>query len=123
MDTFAALALATDPASYASLDRKPDKKTAPLFTVDMYKQIFGQSAYQTTITLIFHFLGRRILGSDSDRAVQTTVFNIFVFAQVFNSINSRRLDNKLNIFEDVLKNYYFIGITLIGTSLAVGSAD
>ncbi|EKM58525.1 uncharacterized protein PHACADRAFT_252935 [Phanerochaete carnosa HHB-10118-sp] len=123
MDTFAALALATDPASEASLDRKPDKKTTPLFTVDMYKQILGQSAYQTIITLIFHFLGARILGfhptSDStlqnkyDKTVQTLVFNIFVFAQIFNSINSRRLDNKLNIFQGVLRNYYFIGITLL----------
>ena len=90
----------------------------------MYKQIFGQSAYQTIITLIFHFLGAQILGfhheGDSDlqnkhdKIVQTLVFNIFVFAQVFNSVNSRRLDNKLNIFEGILKNYYFMGITLIG---------
>ena len=127
MDTFAALALATDPASHHSLERKPDKKTAPLFTVDMYKQILGQSAYQTIITLIFHFLGSKILGfhheSDStlqdqhDKVVQTLVFNIFVFAQVFNSINSRRLDNKFNIFEGITKNYYFMAITLIGASL------
>lgn len=124
MDTFAALALATDPASYKSLERKPEKKDAALFTVDMYKQIFGQSAYQTIITLIFHFLGAKILGfhhegdaalqKKHDSIVQTLVFNIFVFAQVFNSINSRRLDNKLNIFEGIQRNYYFMGITLIG---------
>ncbi|KAH8105806.1 armadillo-type protein [Phellopilus nigrolimitatus] len=45
MDTFAVLALATDPVSLALLDRKPDKKTAPLFNMDMYKQTFGQSVY------------------------------------------------------------------------------
>ena len=33
MDTFAALALTTNPATEELLDRKPDKKTAPLFTV------------------------------------------------------------------------------------------
>lgn len=123
MDTFAALALATDPASHALLDRKPDKKTAPLFSVDMYKQILGQSAYQTIITLVFHFLGARILGfhvdnSENDKIVQTLVFNIFVFAQVFNSINSRRLDRHLNIFEGITRNYYFMGITLIGLWLS-----
>ncbi|CAL1717041.1 unnamed protein product [Somion occarium] len=129
MDTFAALALATDPASPALLDRKPEKKTAPLFSVDMYKQIIGQSLYQTVITLVFHFLGTKILGfhheNDSDLqkqhddTVQTLVFNIFVFAQIFNSINSRRLDNKLNIFEGVLRNYYFMGITLIEVGIQI----
>jgi Ca2+-transporting ATPase len=123
MDTFAALALATDPASEELLDRKPDKKTAPLFSVDMYKQILFQSSYQITITLIFHFLGLKILGihhspdstmnTKNDLIVQTLVFNAFVFAQIFNSVNCRRLDNKLNIFEGLSRNYYFIGITLL----------
>lgn len=36
MDTFAALALATDPATESLLNRKPDRKAAPLFSVDMY---------------------------------------------------------------------------------------
>ncbi|KAH9945065.1 calcium-translocating P-type ATPase [Epithele typhae] len=129
MDTFAALALATDPATPALLDRKPDKKTAPLFSVDMYKQIFGQSAYQTTITLVFHFLGNKILGfhhsdissvqKNQDAIVQTLAFNFFVFAQIFNSINSRRLDNKLNIFAGITKNYYFMGITLLEIAVQI----
>ncbi|KAF5392317.1 hypothetical protein D9757_001407 [Collybiopsis confluens] len=113
MDTFAALALATDPASEALLDRKPEKKNASLFSVDMYKQILLQSLYQITIILVFHFLGGRIIGTDSDIEVQTMVFNTFVFAQIFNSVNSRRLDRKLNIFEGMLNNWYFIIITLI----------
>ncbi|KAJ7592813.1 Ca-transporting ATPase [Mycena floridula] len=116
MDTFAALALVTDPASEALLNRKPDKKTAPLFTVDMYKQILFQSAYQIIMTLIFHFLGHRILRLDipsTDRTVQTLVFNAFVFAQIFNSINCRRLDRKFNVFEGISRNWYFILITLI----------
>ncbi|OCH84089.1 calcium ATPase [Obba rivulosa] len=123
MDTFAALALATDPASPALLDRKPDKKTAPLFSVDMYKQIIGQSIYQTTIILIFHFLGNRILGLDnsshSDSVVQTLVFNIFVFAQIFNSFNCRCLDKRLNIFEGMFRNYHFMAITLIEIAVQI----
>ncbi|EGN98945.1 hypothetical protein SERLA73DRAFT_90032 [Serpula lacrymans var. lacrymans S7.3] len=126
MDTFAALALATDPASPALLDRKPDKQTAPLFTVNMYKQIMLQSTYQIAITLVFHFLGLRILGYESesgsteyDSIVQTVVFNTFVFAQIFNSVNSRRLDRKLNIFEGISRNYYFVGITLLEIAVQV----
>ena len=120
MDTFAALALATDPASRSLLDRKPDTRGTRLFTAEMIKMILGQSIYQVIIILIFHFLGHAILGidhSDHGNAVVTTlVFNVFVFAQIFNSVNCRRLDNKLNIFEGIFKNRYFIAITLIGTS-------
>ncbi|KZV64863.1 Ca-transporting ATPase [Peniophora sp. CONT] len=116
MDTFAALALATDPATTASLDRKPDRKWAPLFSCDMLKQILGQSAYQCIIILIFHFIGAKILGfggDETDKRVTTLVFNAFVFAQIFNSFNCRSLDRRFNIFEGMTRNWWFIGITLI----------
>ncbi|KAG2017681.1 calcium-transporting ATPase [Coprinopsis cinerea AmutBmut pab1-1] len=117
MDTFAALALATDPATESLLDRKPDKKTAPLFSVDMYKMILMQSVYQILIILLFHFKGLDFLNLEhtvqNERMLKSLVFNAFVFAQIFNSVNCRRLDNKLNIFEGILKNPYFIGITLL----------
>ncbi|KAF9457841.1 hypothetical protein BDZ94DRAFT_1325934 [Collybia nuda] len=123
MDTFAALALATDPATESLLDRKPDKKTAPLFSTDMYKQIMFQSIYQVTVILIFHFLGLRILGLEDTKhnnvIVQTLVFNAFVFAQIFNSVNCRRLDRNLNIFEGITKNRYFIVITLIEIGIQI----
>ncbi|KAG2052153.1 HAD-like protein [Suillus hirtellus] len=58
MDTFTALALATDPASLALLDWTPDKQIAPLFTVNMYKQILLQSVlpdhHHPTIPLPWH---------------------------------------------------------------------
>jgi Ca2+-transporting ATPase len=118
MDTFAALALATDPASEKLLDRKPDRKTAPLFTVEMYKMILLQSVYQIAIILVFYFKGLDILGLEhtdkNEVVVKTLIFNAFVFAQIFNSVNCRRLDSKLNIFEGILKNRYFMVITLIG---------
>ncbi|KAK2460984.1 hypothetical protein APHAL10511_007454 [Amanita phalloides] len=123
MDTFAALALATDPASEALLDRKPDDKAAPLFSTDMYKMILFQSAYQVAVVLIFHFLGLEILGLNNsqhnERVVQTLVFNIFVFAQIFNSINCRRLDRKLNVLEGISNNYYFITITFIEIAVQI----
>ncbi|KAH9054958.1 hypothetical protein EDB87DRAFT_1534909, partial [Lactarius vividus] len=36
------------------------------------------------------------------------VFNVFVFAQIFNSFDCRRLDQKLNAFEGMWKNWYFM---------------
>lgn len=119
MDTFAALALATDPATDALLNRKPDRKTAPLFSVDMYKMVLMQSAYQIIVILLFHFKGLDLLNLphtfEGERTLKTLVFNTFVFAQIFNSVNCRRLDDRLNIFESITKNRYFAIITLIGT--------
>jgi hypothetical protein len=46
-----------------------------------------------------------------------------VFAQIWNSFNSRCLDRKLNIFEGVMKNWYFITITAIGSSLLPEAAN
>ena len=118
--TFATLALITDPTSRSLLDKRPDTRGMRLLTADMVKMILGQSAYQVIILLILHFLGHRILGLDhteeDNRIVTTVVFNTFVFAQIFNSLNCRRVDNKLDIFEGILRNRYFIVITLIGMS-------
>ena len=61
MDTFAALALATDPATPKSLERKPDKFNAPLMTVEMLKMIVAQAVYQIVVCLVLHFAGREIL--------------------------------------------------------------
>lgn len=123
MDTFAALALATDPATERLLERKPDRKTAPLFSVDMYKMILMQSVYQIFVILLFHFKGVDFLGLEhtpvNESRVKSMVFNAFVFAQIFNSVNCRRLDNKLNILEGITKNRYFIVITLLEIAIQV----
>ena len=91
----------------------------------MMKQIAGQSIYLVFIILLFHFLGKQILGFNSDdgnsshqsTVVQTLAFNAFVFAQIWNSFNSRCLDRTLNDFKGVTKNWHFIAITTIGSSL------
>ncbi|KAJ7933912.1 hypothetical protein B0H13DRAFT_1952475, partial [Mycena leptocephala] len=96
------------PATKSLLSRKPDKKIAPLFSVEMCKQILFQSTYQFIITRIFHFAVRGILPADTDLIVQIPIFCVVVFAQIFDSVNSRHLDRKLNIFEGITKNWYFI---------------
>ncbi|KAL9026686.1 MAG: hypothetical protein Q9196_004682 [Gyalolechia fulgens] len=147
MDTFAALALATDAPTEKILDRKPAPKRAPLITTNMWKMIIGQAIYQLIVTFILYFAGYNILGYDNrclprnltnacpdlvgpdlvtclaqaradctdtmHTELNTMVFNAFVWMQIFNEFNNRRLDNKLNIFEGVLRNYFFIGINCI----------
>ncbi|KAG2737482.1 calcium ATPase [Suillus brevipes Sb2] len=94
-----------------------------LTLIGIEKQILIRSVYRITVILLFHFLGITILGyadtSGNATIVQTLVFNAFVFAQIFNLVNSRRLDRKLNIFEGMLNNWYFMAITLIEIAVQV----
>ncbi|KAJ5723367.1 hypothetical protein N7488_001402 [Penicillium malachiteum] len=121
MDTFAALALATDAPTEKILDRKPVPKSASLFTLTMWKMILGQAVYQLAITFMLYFAGDKLLSAHlvtddpGHRAKQlsTVVFNTFVWMQIFNEFNNRRLDNKFNIFEGMFKNYWFLGINAI----------
>ena len=112
MDTFAALALATDPPTEKILDRKPTPKSAALITTNMWKMVIGQAIYQLAVTLILYFAGHHIF-KYSQRALYTVVFNTFVLMHIFNQFNNRRLDNKLNVFEGLHRNWFFIGISLI----------
>ena len=87
MDTFAALALATDPPSPSMLHRKPEPKSAPLISLTMWKMIVGQSIYQLVVTFILFFGGVRILSYDTvheQNSLQTLIFNVFVWMQIFN---------------------------------------
>lgn len=40
-------------------------------------------------------------------------FNIFVFLQVFNIINSRKIEGELNVFSDFFNNFLFVFIVLL----------
>ena len=89
MDTFAALALATDPPTPSVLDRKPDAKSSRLITLNMWKMIIGQAIYQLIVTLVLDFRGNDILGytPEFDKSrLETLVFNIYVWMQVFNQL-------------------------------------
>ncbi|KAH6673701.1 calcium-translocating P-type ATPase [Halenospora varia] len=116
MDTLAALALATDPPTRSILNRKPEKKSAPLITLTMWKMIIGQAIFQLVVAFILNFGGKKILSYDSKHEqdqLRTLVFNTFVWMQIFNQYNNRRLDNKFNIFEGVHRNWFFIIINFI----------
>ncbi|KAL2266095.1 hypothetical protein VTJ83DRAFT_5447 [Remersonia thermophila] len=116
MDTLAALALATDPPHDSVLNRKPERKGSSIISVTMWKMIIGQAIYQLLITFLIYFGGVSVLpGSDdiTQGQINTLVFNTFVWMQIFNQWNNRRLDNNFNIFEGMVKNPYFVGISAI----------
>ncbi|KAH6617955.1 hypothetical protein B0J18DRAFT_483042 [Chaetomium sp. MPI-SDFR-AT-0129] len=116
MDTLAALALATDPPQENVLNRKPERKGTSIISTTMWKMIIGQAIWQLLITFLVYFGGVSVLpGPDdmTDSQIHTLVFNTFVWMQIFNQWNNRRLDNEFNIFEGMFKNPYFIAISAI----------
>ncbi|KAH8144385.1 uncharacterized protein LAJ45_11631 [Morchella importuna] len=123
MDTFAALALATDAPTPEILNRKPTPKSASLISLNMWKMIIGQAIFQLVVTFIMYFAGARILGYSTEteiKELKTMIFNTFVWMQIFNEFNNRRLDNKFNIFEGMFRNYFFMGINCIMIGGQVG---
>ncbi|KAJ3029501.1 UNVERIFIED_CONTAM: plasma membrane calcium [Siphonaria sp. JEL0065] len=134
MDTFAALALATDPPTPELLNRAPARKSDPLISYDMWKMISCQSVYQIIVCLVLYVTkvewnnGRmnviKVGGnggvedfSDSYLMMVTMVFNTFVFCQLFNEVNCRVIGKELNIFKNISKNNLFTAI--VGGSVVV----
>lgn len=92
----------------------------------MWKMIIGQAIFQLSITLTLYFAGAQILGyqrGDEQRRLElnTLIFNTFVWMQIFNELNNRRLDNRLNIFEGVQRNklFIFINLLMVGLQIAI----
>ncbi|KAI1293186.1 hypothetical protein EDD11_008498 [Mortierella claussenii] len=122
MDTLAALALATEPPSQEVLKRQPTSKTAPLINFNMWKMIFGQAIFQIAINLALLKFGATLFHLQSpdgttSRAhlatLRTMIFNTFVFLQVFNELNCRRIDDSINVFKNLYNNKIFILVQLI----------
>lgn len=91
----------------------------------MWKMIIGQSIFQLVVILVLYFAGGYILHYDvtieSEKLqLDTIIFNVFVWMQIFNELNCRRLDNKFNVFEGVHRNWFFLFINAIMIGLQIG---
>ena len=120
MDSLASFALTRDYPTDDILDFKPFGRSKPLIARTMLRNVFGHSIYQTIVLFVLIFLGPELFdvkdGFKGDTICKPTqhssiVFTTFVFMQLFNEINSRRVRER-NIFKGLLRNYYFIIIWL-----------
>ena len=135
MDSFASLALATEDPTDALLDRKPYPRDASILTPMMILNIVSQSIFQIIVLTIIIFYGDYIFGVPSDRELGhftwnningyhfTIFFNIFVYMQVFNSINARKLQkDEYNVFTGIFGNWLYLliqGIIVVGQIILV----
>jgi calcium-translocating P-type ATPase len=129
MDTFASLALATEPPNDSLLERKPHSKYENLVTPLMWKFIMGQAVFQIIVLTTMLFWGEIIFGVPSSRNAEwspesdvhyTLIFNTFVFMQVFNEINARKLKKEeVNVFEGFFNNPMFLLILMITVGVQI----
>ncbi|XP_062456966.1 plasma membrane calcium-transporting ATPase 3-like [Rhea pennata] len=121
MDTFASLALATEPPTEALLLRKPYGRNKPLISRTMMKNILGHAAYQLVIIFTLLFVGEVFFDIDSGRNAPlhsppsehyTIIFNTFVMMQLFNEINARKIHGERNVFDGIFANPIFCSIVL-----------
>jgi Ca2+-transporting ATPase len=127
MDTLAALSLATELPEEASLARLPVYKQAPLISNKMRTFIGVHGLYQLVLILLLLFLGHKwfdtretarscievggIYTNDKNtledglcqqgRVHSTLLFNTFIWFQIFNVFNARKVHAELNCFEGI----------------------
>lgn len=121
MDTFASLALATEAPTEELLKRKPYGRKKALISRRMWLFIFGHSVFQLTTLLVLLFAGHILFDLDEGESGDyfapptqhyTVIFNAFVFMQIFNEFNARKVYGERNVFSNIHRNFIFIGIML-----------
>eukprot|EP00826_Nyctotherus_ovalis_P034308 TRINITY_DN2836_c0_g2_i1.p1 TRINITY_DN2836_c0_g2~~TRINITY_DN2836_c0_g2_i1.p1 ORF type:complete len:585 (-),score=151.32 TRINITY_DN2836_c0_g2_i1:299-2053(-) len=127
MDSFAALALATEPPSDKLLLERPYGKTESILTRSMWRNIVCVAIYQIAVLLTVMFLKPEfILRTTPDREknftklLNTMIFHTFVLMQLFNEIACRRIkSNEFCIVEDFFNNWRFIVIMVITLAVQI----
>jgi Ca2+-transporting ATPase len=67
------------------------------------------------VLLTLQFRGKQILGleshADANAINKTVIFNAFVFCQIFNEVNARKLEER-NVFKGIFAGWLFSAIVL-----------
>eukprot|EP00889_Picochlorum_renovo_P005022 jgi/Picre1/32052/NNA_007400.t1 len=133
MDSLAALALATEAPTEELLNHLPHGRNEPLINGKMAKHIFVQGMYQSFwLFLIFYGLPAQFeyfkvypcqtdeteeecidRQEDEQKKTNSMVFNTFIWMQLFNEINARRINDELNVFSGILTNYIFMSVWIL----------
>ena len=107
MDSLASLALATESPSDDQLNRPPYSKHRSIVSLTMLWTILGQSLFQISALVPIFFIYHE------DNRDDTLTFNTFVFLQLFNQVNCRKVHHELNPFKSIFTNRLFVIIWLL----------
>jgi len=128
MDSLASLALASEPPVEELLKRSPVNRTDSMISTRMWVNMLGQAGYQICAVMTLLFAGPKLLELEPGHIVEdreensvhyTLIFNAFVWMQLFNEINSRKLKGECNVFKGMFNNPIFCTILLVTAVLQV----
>ena len=94
----------------------------------MFLFLCGHSLYQLVVMLVLVFAGSDLFDIDDGRGRElrapptehfTVVFNTFVFLQLFNEINARKIHGERNVFTGIHKNYVFLAVLVGQTTVQI----
>jgi Ca2+-transporting ATPase len=108
MDTFAALALATEPPDPGVMRRPPRRPAEFIVSAPMAKAIFGLGGLFVVFlaVLLLHMEGQ----GGVSRYEMSVFFSVFVMLQFWNLGNARRLKSSLSAFHRLWENKMFLAI-------------
>jgi len=128
MDSLASLALASEPPVDELLQKPPVNRTDSMITKHMWANMLGQATYQIAVVMFLLFAGPDILNVEEGHKVEerdensehyTIIFNTFVWMQLFNEMNARKLKGEVNVFKGILDNPLFYCILITTAVLQV----
>ena len=121
MDTFAALALATEPPEENVMNQRPRKPSDFIVSPEMARKIFGLGL--VFLVLCVALLKTPVFGYEVNTPEHLTVFfTFFVLLQFWNAFNARTLGSTKSAFSGLNENPWFLWILaaiLVGQILIV----
>jgi Ca2+-transporting ATPase len=121
MDTFASIALCSEPPRPDVMKLPPKKLDENILTPTMVTTIFSTAGFFVVVMLILLLAMKdnNFLAGDGKQQGDFTIrqvslfFSIYVFFQVWNQINSRALTPAMSGFERIFQNPTFLSIAAI----------
>lgn len=114
MDTFAALALATEPPSFSVMKRRPRNPNDFIITREMTLTILGTSIiFLVFLIKLLLFIQKQV----NTEHYLSIFFSIFVFLQFWNLFNAKCFGTKQSAFSNLFHNKIFI---VIASTIALG---
>lgn len=125
MNSLAALALGTELPTPDLLRRKPHRLESNIITPLMWRNIGGMAGYTTLVLLISvyaldykterHLIYRNVTSGQHAHSEKeptptvhyTIVFNVFIWIQIFNLFNARKVNTDINVFDGIFRNKFF----------------